>query len=202
MSNIPSSAMPHAGGQSNTSDTSSGSSTSGQFSSGQSGSTSGDATNGQFSAGQGASTSGGSSSGQFSGQSTSTTTGTSQYQPSSQSQSQSSQYQPQSYSSASSYQSGETLQRTRRRDTVMEKARDNKTGLAIGIVGAAAAAAIPFLLSKRSKSKEQHREFPVRVDNRTQASGSYSERDSFTSKDDFSSDDSFSAKNRGNKNNY
>ena len=176
MSNIPSSAMPHAGGQSNTTDTNSGSSSSGQFSSGQ-----------------GATTTGGTgASGQFSsGQSTSTTgqSGTSQYQPS---QSQQSQYQPsQNFSgSASSYEGRETIQSSRRRDTVMDKARDNKTGIAIGVVGAAAVAAIPFLLSKRNKSKEQYRDFPVSVDNRTQASDSYSANDRFSGND------------RGTKNNY
>jgi len=154
MSNIPSSAMPHAGGQSNTTDSSSGSSTSSQFSSGQGATTMG-STSGQFSSGQGSSTT------------------SSQYQPS------------QNFSgSESSYESSESTQRTRRRDTVLEKARDNKTGIAIGVVGAAAAAAIPFLLSKRNKSKEQNREFPVRVDNRAEAS------------------DGFSSSDRGTKNNY
>ena len=56
---------------------------------------------------------------------------------------------------------------------VMEKARDHKTGIALGVaVGAIAAAAIPFMLSGKKKSNERRdysddRSGEIRVDTRT-----------------------------------
>jgi hypothetical protein len=42
------------------------------------------------------------------------------------------------------------------RESWMDKARDNKTGIAIGIgIGALAAAAIPFMLSDRSRTEDR-----------------------------------------------
>ena len=52
-----------------------------------------------------------------------------------------------------------------RRDSVMEMARDHKTGIAVGVaVGAIAAAAIPFMLRGRSggqRSRSQSESYPL-----------------------------------------
>ncbi len=61
---------------------------------------------------------------------------------------------------------------------VMEKARDHKTGIALGVaVGAIAAAAIPFMLSGKKKSNDRRDDYStagdLQVDTRTtSASGS------------------------------
>jgi hypothetical protein len=122
MSNIPSSAMPHAGG---TSDTSSDTR---------------------------ASTSGSSSASYGSG--TSSASGT---------------YQPDTYRREPSYSD-----RSQDRGGLMEKARDHKTGIAVGVaIGAIAAAAIPFMFSGKRKSSERdysaQYDRDVYVDNRGSA---------------------------------
>ncbi len=73
--------------------------------------------------------------------------------------------------------------RDRESGGVLEKARDHKTGIALGVaVGAIAAAAIPFMLSSKKKANERRDYSPdydrdISVDNRTtSASGGTKQR--------------------------
>ncbi|HEV2079953.1 MAG TPA: hypothetical protein VGR19_08690 [Allosphingosinicella sp.] len=146
MSNIPNSAMPHAGG--NSTDSGSNAPQQSNFASGPSG-----------------------SAGQSAGSSTS--------------------MQADDYSRGTAQGdrfSGQPLQQDRFSETnytvrdresggVLEKARDHKTGIALGVaVGAIAAAAIPFMLSGKKKSNERRdystdHDSEIRVDNRTTSAG-------------------------------
>jgi len=91
------------------------------------------------------------------------------------------------YSGNGSYRSPETYSRdadffsdrSRSDMTLMDRARDHKTGIAVGIaVGAIAAAAIPFMLSGRRRSSEYDRD--LYVDKRTSG---WSEGDTYASRD-------------------